>query len=71
MSQTQNSAEDRAPVTVNNVSHVGLGWLAGITGYLAGIALAKGFVATLIAIVFFPYGWYLAVKRLLEIAGLL
>ncbi|HZX80098.1 MAG TPA: hypothetical protein VFE72_03980 [Lysobacter sp.] len=71
MSQSDSSAEHRAPVTVNNVSHVGLGWLFAIVGYLAGIAVAKGFVATFVAMIFFPYSWYLAVKHAMAMAGLL
>ncbi|HEY4530133.1 MAG TPA: hypothetical protein VIG97_07375 [Luteimonas sp.] len=71
MNQTESRAEDRAPVTVNNVSHVGLGWLFAIIGYLAGIVVAKGFWATFVAMIFFPYSWYLAVKHVMAMAGLL
>lgn len=53
------------------VSGVGLTWLAMVIGWLAGIALAKGVIQTVIACVFAPYGWYLTVERLMQAAGLL
>lgn len=40
-----------------------LGTLIGVTAYLAGIALAKGFWTTLAAVCLAPFAWYLVVAR--------
>jgi hypothetical protein len=39
--------------------------------YIMGIILAKGFWWTTLAIVFFPYSWYVALKHLLAHFGVM
>jgi len=40
-----------------------------VMAWLAGIVIAKGFWSTVIAIVVFPYGWYLAVEKVMIYLG--
>jgi hypothetical protein len=39
--------------------------------WLSGVVLAKGFLATLTSILFAPYGWYLTVEKLMQMAGMI
>lgn len=67
---TQNAATP-APVRVNIDAVVSWGWIIAIIGWLAGIAIAKGKLATAGAVVFAPYGWYLAVEAVLRLLGII
>jgi len=40
-------------------------------GWIAGVVLAKGFWWTFLAIIFPWYGWYLVVKHLMILGGIL
>ena len=48
----------------------GIRFTLAVIGWLYGIAASKGWLA-LLATIFPPYGWYLAVKALAGAAGLL
>ena len=66
------SSAPRANVRVyNNGAASDLAMILAVIGWLAGMAAAKGFVSTAAAIVFFPYGWYLAVETVMRAIGLL
>lgn len=39
--------------------------------WLAGTVIASGFWATFFAITFFPFAWYLATERFLQIWGVI
>ena len=41
------------------------------TTWLAGVALAQGFLSTAAALFIPPYAWYLAVERAMLMAGIL
>ena len=64
MSENQNNTTN---VRVEHSS--GIGITVAVIGWLAGIVLAKGGYA-IIATVFPPYGWYLAVERVMQALGL-
>jgi hypothetical protein len=46
-----------------------IGCIAALGLWFAGVALAKGFWSTTIAVFFFPYAWYLVVERLMFSIG--
>jgi hypothetical protein len=47
------------------------GWVASfwLFLWLLGVVAAKGFVSTCVAIVCFPWAWYLAVEKLMQALG--
>jgi len=49
-------------VYMNNI----IGFI-GVVSWLAGISIAKGWYAFL-AIIFFPYSWYVVVDKLIEVS---
>ena len=40
-----------------------------ILTWVAGVVIAKGFWSTLIAVLVFPYAWYLVIEKFLIIQG--
>lgn len=49
----------------------GLGVALVLMWWFAGIVIAQGFWSTFFAIVFFPWGWYLAMEKALRMAGVI
>lgn len=69
---SESPSSESAPVvrvSSNASSSRGITFLAAVVGWLAGINLATGAGAVL-ATIFPPYGWYLVVAKLLQVAGL-
>lgn len=56
-------------ITKVEVENAGIGFSLAVIGWLAGIVLAKGGLAW-VAAFFPPYGWYLAVERVMQALGL-
>lgn len=40
-----------------------------LVSWVAGVVIAKGFWATIAAIVLCPYAWYLSVEKIMQING--
>lgn len=68
-SKSVQQTQDEGPYVTDAVEWLVL--FSFIFSWIGGIVLAKGWVSTTCAVLFFPWSWYLFVERLFEVTGLL